>query len=167
MLTVRHCGSPRPARANLRPSVLSIAPQPLQEAQQAAYFRRDVSNYHLAQETALEAFLRAVDRYLTTVAGQRRSAAGQKPMRSDRFSKPPTVLRRAKLDNLAVVPASLLPSKAEWQQAANKLPSGSVLVVLPATDKPQRKVLENVIPLLKTKGHQVTALPAEQFGQTL
>jgi hypothetical protein len=47
------------------------------------------------------------------------------------FGAPPPALRKAHLDNLAIVPASLLPGKAEWQALANALPAGSTLIVLP------------------------------------
>src|SRR4051794_8587430 len=43
-------------------------------------------------------------------------------------SPPPRSLKRAKFDNLALVPASLLPFKATWQQLANELPTGSTLI---------------------------------------
>jgi hypothetical protein len=38
------------------------------------------------------------------------------------------------LDNLALVPASLLPFKAQYQHLANTLPKGDILIILPATD---------------------------------
>lgn len=49
------------------------------------------------------------------------------------FTRPPLGLRRAKLDNLALVPASLLPFKAKWQRLANDLPEGNILIILPET----------------------------------
>lgn len=48
------------------------------------------------------------------------------------FTPPPRALRRAKLDNLALLPASLLPFKAEYQAIANQQAPGTTLVVLPA-----------------------------------
>ena len=79
------------------------------------------------------------------------------------FARTPSTLRHANLDNLAIVPGSLLPFKAEWQQVANSLPIGSILICLPAADTPQRKALETVAALLKAHGHQVTTLPADRF----
>src|SRR5712692_10282879 len=67
-------------------------------------------------------------------------------------------------DNLALVPGSLLPFKGQWQDAANRLPRGAVLICLPAADCPQRQALERVGALLAAEGHQVTMLPAERFG---
>lgn len=84
-------------------------------------------------------------------------------MRPHRLSYPPPALRRAKLDNLALIPARLLPFKAEWQDVANSLPQGDVLVVLPENDRPARKSFELVATLLQAKGYRVTTIPAEQL----
>ena len=81
-----------------------------------------------------------------------------------RFTTPPRTLRRSvHLGNLALVPASLLPYKKHWQQIANDLPEGNILVILPNTDRPLRRTVETVATLLETDGHRVTTLPAEQF----
>jgi hypothetical protein len=79
----------------------------------------------------------------------------------------PRPLRRAgvKLDNLALVPASLLPFKAEWQTLANQLPAGAVLVVLPAEGGSPRRILETVTTPLEAKGHRVTTLSAEKYSR--
>ena len=49
------------------------------------------------------------------------------------FTNPPRALRRpdVRLDNLALVPVSLLPFKTEWQTVANRLPESGVLIILP------------------------------------
>ncbi len=85
------------------------------------------------------------------------------PMKSYRLTKPPAAIRRAQRDNLALVPASLLPFKKQWQQLANKLPHGSTLIILPSSDRPQRKACEHVAADLRGRGKHVTTLPAEQF----
>jgi hypothetical protein len=64
---------------------------------------------------------------------------------------------------VALVPASLLPFKREWQAVANGLPTGSVLLC-PATNPRQRKIIEHVSTHLKSKGHRVRTLPAEQIA---
>lgn len=84
-------------------------------------------------------------------------------MRPYRLTRTPLVLQRARLDNLALVPASLLPYKQQWQQIANGLPSGGVLIILPETNQPLRKATLAVATLLEADGHRVTTLPAEQF----
>ena len=80
-----------------------------------------------------------------------------------RFTAPSPALRRAKLDNLALVPANLLPFKSEWQAIANGLPKGNILVVLPETNQPLRKAMDTVVDILEADGHRVTTLPAHHF----
>ena len=74
------------------------------------------------------------------------------------FRSPPNVLRRAKLDNLAIVPASLLPHKAEWQALANTLPEGTTLIVLPREQSPARAALERVSGDLSSRGSRVATV---------
>ena len=81
------------------------------------------------------------------------------------FRRPPRALRKAKLDNLALVPASLLPFKDQWQEVANSKAGEHVLIVLPPLEKQSRKVVERVANQLREKGHAVTMLTAEQFTE--
>jgi len=46
-----------------------------------------------------------------------------------RLTNPPKALLKARLDNIAIVPASMLGLKALWQTAANTLPQGGVLLL--------------------------------------
>jgi hypothetical protein len=69
------------------------------------------------------------------------------------------------LDNLALVPASLLPFKEQWQAAANALPTGSVLVYLPCHKK-QRNVVRAVASQLREKGTQVRVVDEELQSTT-
>ncbi len=85
-------------------------------------------------------------------------------MSAYRFRRPPRVLRKAQLDNLALVPASLLPFKEQYQQIANALPHGATLIILPAPSSKQRRNCEKVAQNLRDKGYRVTTLPAERFG---
>jgi hypothetical protein len=84
-------------------------------------------------------------------------------MRSYRFTRPPRALRKAKLDNIALVPASLLPFREQYQEIANGLPEGSVLICLPPSQKPQRLLLERVAANLRAEGYSVTTLPVDRF----
>ena len=79
--------------------------------------------------------------------------------------KSPRAVRKARLDNLALVPASLLPFKDQWQDVANSKPGEHVLIVLPEMEKRPRHFLERVAAELREKGHQVTTISAEEFGQ--
>ncbi len=72
-----------------------------------------------------------------------------------RFTKPPQPLQRAQMDNLTLIPGSVLP-QIEWcQQLANALPAGGVLVVVPPDNPKQKQALLAVAKLLAQEGHQV------------
>jgi hypothetical protein len=80
--------------------------------------------------------------------------------RSYRIVRPPKALRKARLDNIALVPASLLPRKGTYQTIANNLPKGGVLIC--HADKKQRlsTILERVASYLAENGHIVRTLPS-------
>ncbi len=78
------------------------------------------------------------------------------------FQRPPTSLFKTQLDNIAIVPASLLPFKSTWQQIANALPKGSILICHSPTNAKQKKILEDVGSLFKQKGHGVKNISADQ-----
>jgi hypothetical protein len=77
-------------------------------------------------------------------------------MRRYRFTRPPYGLRRrpARLDNIALVPASLLVYREHWQAIANSLPHGEMLIVLPCQVREQR-VARSVASQLRAKGQPV------------
>ena len=85
-----------------------------------------------------------------------------------RMTKAPRSLRSKKirLDNIALVPASLLPFKDAWQQVANELPTGSVLVYVPTQpEKPKQAALMLAVArTLRAKGLTVRAVRAETFN---
>jgi hypothetical protein len=81
------------------------------------------------------------------------------------FTQPPRSLHRAKLDNLTLLPASLLPYKDQWQAIANGLSSNGVLIILPETGQTPRKALERVATHLKAAGYPVTTISAHQFAE--
>ncbi len=75
------------------------------------------------------------------------------------FSRPPRALRKAKLDNIALVPASLLFKKGKYQTIANNLPGHGVLIC--QTEKQERitTILERVAMFFRQRGHFVRMLP--------
>jgi hypothetical protein len=81
-----------------------------------------------------------------------------------RLTNPPQALLKARLDNIAIVPASLLGLKALWQTAANTLPQGGVLLCHSQQNTRQRKLLERVGESLKQHGHTVMNLPVDQVA---
>ena len=78
----------------------------------------------------------------------------------------PQALRRpqVRLDNLMLVPASLLPRKADYEALANALPRGEVLLVLPPADSRERSTMERVAQLFRANGRHVTVLTAERVA---
>ncbi len=72
--------------------------------------------------------------------------------------QPPKVLQKARLDNIAIVPASQLPCKAVWQHVANTLPQGSILLYHFPQNKPYQQIMNKVRELFEEKGHRVTIL---------
>ena len=79
-----------------------------------------------------------------------------------RLANPPEMLLKARLDNIAIVPASLLGLKALWQTAANTMPQGGVLLCHSRENSRQRKLLERVGETFRQQGHMVMNLPVEQ-----
>ena len=87
-------------------------------------------------------------------------------MRPDRFTRAPKALRRrkVKLDNVALVPASLLLYKEHWQRLANELPAGSVLVCVPMDEDQPRRPYLAVARALRRKGVTVRAVNARHVA---
>jgi hypothetical protein len=62
--------------------------------------------------------------------------------------------------NATIMPASLLPFKAQYSQIANQLPTGSVLILTPPlVFSKQRNTLAKVAVILRSTGHKVKTLP--------
>jgi predicted enzyme involved in methoxymalonyl-ACP biosynthesis len=81
---------------------------------------------------------------------------------SYQFTKSPKVLLKAKLDNIAIVPASMLPFKETLQELINNLPEGGVFLCHAKKNTRQRKLLERVEEILRQHGHAVMNLSMEQ-----
>src|SRR5437763_7577349 len=79
--------------------------------------------------------------------------------------EPPHALQHARLDNIALVPASLLPLKGTYQPLANTLPTGSVLCV-PGTQR-QQKIMAMVTQFFRDHGHQVITYPIERITKNI
>ena len=69
-----------------------------------------------------------------------------------------------KLDNITLVPAHLLPRKAEYQAIANALPRGDILLVLPPMGSPERTTMQRVAETFRAKGRHVTVLSQERLA---
>ncbi len=87
-------------------------------------------------------------------------------MRHPSRHRGPRALRRpqVRLDNITLVPAHLLPRKAEYQALANELPKGDILLILPPPDSRERPAMERVAQLFRAKGRHVTVLTEERLA---
>ncbi len=75
------------------------------------------------------------------------------------FSRPPRAIRKARLDNIALVPASLLFQKGKYQAIANNLPGRGVLICQTERQERITHVLERVATFFRQRGHFVRTLP--------
>jgi hypothetical protein len=56
----------------------------------------------------------------------------------------------------------MLPYMEACQDTANRLPKGTVLIVLPQDNETQKHTMLLVAKLLATEGHQVAVIPAAE-----
>ena len=81
-----------------------------------------------------------------------------------RLTNPPKALLKARLDNIAIVPASMLPLTETLKEKVNTLPKGAVVLCYVAENTRQRKLLERVGETFRQHGHAVMNLPVEQVA---
>lgn len=75
------------------------------------------------------------------------------------IGRPPNAVRKAKLDNIALVPASLLFHKGKYQTIANNLPGRGVLICEANKKKRISHTLKRVAAFFRQNGHVVRMLP--------
>ena len=85
----------------------------------------------------------------------------RKPYRY-RLTRAPKALRRARLDNIAIVPASMLASKGLLNEQVKNLPRRQVFLCHTKENTKQRQVLERVKEIFRRLGYAVTLLSMEQ-----
>jgi hypothetical protein len=78
------------------------------------------------------------------------------------FTKPPKALLKARLNNIAIVPASMLPLTKIIREVFDNLPKGAVFLCHAEENTRQRKLLERVEETFKQQGHTVMNLSMEQ-----
>jgi hypothetical protein len=81
------------------------------------------------------------------------------------LSEPPARLKKAGLDNIALVPASLLPLKETYMSLANTYPTGSVLCIQ-GTQR-QQKIMAKVTSFFRDHGRSVITMPIEKISGTM
>jgi hypothetical protein len=85
---------------------------------------------------------------------------------SCRFTKPPKALLKARLDNIAIVPASMLPLTEILKELIQTLPQGAVFLCHAEENLRQRKLLERVEETFREQGHVVKKMSIEQVYKT-
>jgi len=86
----------------------------------------------------------------------------RRPPSSYRLTDVPSVLRRSRYDNLALVPGNLIDQRTDWQRMANRLPANAILIVLPMSQPAQKRALLASASFLAAKGHQIRVVSAEE-----
>ncbi len=79
-----------------------------------------------------------------------------------KLTRAPRVLRRARLDHIAIVPASMLTDKEDLKEKVKKLPRRQVFLCHTKENTKQRQVLERVKEIFRRLGYTVTLLSMEQ-----
>src|SRR5438270_13425557 len=72
-----------------------------------------------------------------------------------RLTNPPKALLKARMDNIAIVPASMLPLTQTLKEQVNTLPKGGVFLCYAQENTRQRKILERVEEAFREHGHTV------------
>jgi len=81
----------------------------------------------------------------------------KKPFRY-RFTNPPKALLKSRMDNIAIVPASMLPLTKVLKEKVNTLPQGAVFLCYAEKNTRQRKLIERVGKTFREQGHVVRSL---------
>ena len=84
-----------------------------------------------------------------------------------RLTRPPKALLTARLDNIAIVPASMLPLPQTLKEKVKTLPKGGVFLCYAKENSRQRKILERVGETFREQGHVVKSLSMREVYKTI
>jgi hypothetical protein len=79
-----------------------------------------------------------------------------------KLTRPPRAIRRATLDNIAIVPASMLTGKESLKEKVRALPRRQVFLCHTRENTKQQRILERVKEIFQRLGYAVTLLPVER-----
>ena len=82
------------------------------------------------------------------------------------LTNPPKALLKARLDNIAIVPASMLPLTETLKEKVNTLPQGGVFLCYAQENSRQRKILERVEERFREHGHTVKSMSVGEVYKT-
>jgi len=83
-----------------------------------------------------------------------------------RWTTPPKALLKARLDNIAIVPASMLPLTETLKEKVKTLPQGAVFLCYAEKNSRQRKLLERVEETFREHGHAVKSMSVAEVYKT-
>src|SRR3954464_3900786 len=83
-----------------------------------------------------------------------------------RLTNLPKALLKARLDNIAIVPASMLPLTESLKEKVNTLPKGGVFLCYAKENGRQKKILERVEETFRKQGHTVKSMTVGEVYKT-
>jgi hypothetical protein len=83
-----------------------------------------------------------------------------------RLTDPPKAILKARLDNIAIVPASMLPLPQTLKEKVNTLPKGGVFLCYSKENTRQQKILERVEETFREHGHAVRSMSIGEVFKT-
>src|SRR3712207_5433413 len=83
-----------------------------------------------------------------------------------RLTNPPKALLKARLDNIAIVPASMVPRPQALKEKVDTLPKGGVFLCYAKENSRQRKILERVEETFREHGHAVKSMSVGEVYKT-
>jgi Fe-S oxidoreductase len=81
-----------------------------------------------------------------------------------KLRRPPRAIMRAQLDNIAIIPASMLTSQKTLNEKVKKFPRRQVFLCHTKENMRQKRILEHVKEVFQRLGYAVTLLPMEQVA---
>jgi hypothetical protein len=82
------------------------------------------------------------------------------------ITNPSKALLKARVDNIAIVPASMLPLTETLKEKVNTLPRGAVFLCYAEKNSKQRKLLERVEETFREHGHAVKSMSVGEVYKT-
>jgi hypothetical protein len=83
------------------------------------------------------------------------------------ITHPPKAILNARLDNIAIVPASMLPLTDTLKEKLNTLPKGGVFLCYAKENTRQKKILERVGETFREQGHAVKSMSVGEVEKTI
>jgi hypothetical protein len=83
------------------------------------------------------------------------------------ITNPPKAILNARMDNIAIVPASMLPLTDTLKEKLNTLPKGGVFLCYAKENTRQKKILERVGETFREQGHAVKSMSVGEVEKTI